>query len=146
MFARPIHSCVRACVRPSVRSSVHPSVRPSVHPSTCQIHQSWLNRGTFKQSACADTNQAKKFKTTTFEYICVKVYSKGSSQMLAVIYRPGSVQSSSAFFDDFTESVVVLPTSGHNNRRHQRSLQEIVYMATASGASYKDISDEGGHF
>ena len=27
-----------------------------------------------------------KFKTMTFEYICVKVYSKGSSQMLAVIY------------------------------------------------------------
>ena len=51
-----------------------------------------------------------KLKITTFEYLCVKIYSKGSSQILLVVYRPGSALPSNLFFDKFSALLGMVTT------------------------------------
>ena len=51
-------------------------------------------------------------KATTFEYVCTKIYIKGSSRLLVVIYRPGSEHPSADFFSEFNSLLEAVLISG----------------------------------
>ena len=51
-------------------------------------------------------------KATTFEYLCTKIYVKGSSRLLVVIYRPGSEHPNANFFAEFTSLLEAVAISG----------------------------------
>src|SRR6218665_2269117 len=57
-------------------------------------------------------------KTTTFEYMCCRTTSGGSSLM--VVYRPGSQPTTMAFFDEFSALLATLASMSGSNYHHGR--------------------------
>ena len=61
-------------------------------------------------------------KTTTFEYMCCRMTSGGSSHILVVVYRPGSQPTTTAFFDEFSALLATLASMSvpfYHHGRHE---------------------------
>ena len=98
------------------------------------------------------------FDPASFELLCVRVRSRSLSCIVAVVYRPGSVAASTAFFADFTDVIDRLATFvepiyivGNINIHHERpndsaacEIREILIAHGLSNCVSSPTHDLGG--